>query len=105
MKRPVSLFVPIALSVGLLAACGAEAAGKDEFASICQKRMKSVEKCACYVDSIEQALSDDQFARLAQGAHQNRDYAGADWVPHSVRSEPAISQALDEATSACFVSA
>lgn len=102
MKRPVSLLASLGLGLAMLGACAAEAAGKDEFAGICAKRMGSVEKCGCYVDSIEKTLSPDQFARLAKGAHQNRDYSGADWLPSSIRMEPAISDALSTATQTCF---
>ncbi len=106
MKRPVSFIASITLPLVLIAGCAAEAAaGKDEFASVCQKRLRSAEKCACYVESVEKALSAEQFARVAHGAHQNRDYSGADWVPHSIRSEREISSALDDATRACFASA
>lgn len=101
MKRPVSL-VPFVLAAGLLAGCGGAKAGKAEFAQICAKRMASVEKCGCYVDSIEKALTPEQFATLAEGAHQNRDFAGAGWLPVKVQSDQAIAGALTAATTACF---
>jgi hypothetical protein len=67
------------------------------------ERMGGVqEKCDCYVASIEQALPPDQFARLAQGAHDNRNYAGADWLPNDVSRVPAISTALHQATVSCL---
>lgn len=102
MKRPVSLLASFTAGLALLGACAAEAAGKDEFAGICAKRMGSVEKCGCYVDSIEKTLTPEQFARLAKGAHQNREYSGADWLPNTLRAEPAINDALNEATQVCF---
>lgn len=100
MKRPAFLVATLAL-VGAVG-CSAEDVGKDEFAGICAKRMGSAEKCGCYVDTIEKTLSPDQFAALAKGAHQNRDYSGADWIPNTVRSDPAIGDALSVATQTCF---
>lgn len=102
MKRPVSLLASLGVSLGFLAACAAEAAGKDELSSVCQQRMRSAEKCACYVDNVEKALSAEQFAAVAHGAHENRTYSGADWVPNSVRRDQVVSAALDDATRTCF---
>lgn len=102
MKRPVSFVASLSVSLGFLAACGAEAAGKEELANVCQQRMRSADKCACYIDSIEKALSAEQFARVASGAHDNRTYSGADWVPNSVRRDQVVNAALDDATRTCF---
>lgn len=101
MKRPVS-FVSLVLAAGLMAGCGAQAAGKAEFAEVCTERIGSAEKCACYTDSVEKGLSPELFSRVATGAHQMRDMAGSDWIPATVTKEPAISAALAEATTACF---
>lgn len=102
MKRPASLGASLGLALVLVGGCAADAAGKDEFAGVCTQRMGSAEKCSCYVDTIEKSLSPDQFAALAQGAHANRDYSGASWIPNTLRADPVISEALSEATQMCF---
>ncbi len=101
MKHPVS-FVPLVLAAGLLAGCGAAKAGKEEFAQVCAKRMGNVQKCGCYVDSVQKELTPEQFAVLAEGAHQNREFAGEGWLPAKVQSDEAISTALTNATTQCF---
>ena len=63
------------------------------------------QKCDCYVASIERALSPDQFAQLARGVHDNRNYAGSDWLPNNISRIPAISSAIRDATASCLTSA
>lgn len=70
------------------------------------QRMGGVQqRCDCYVATIEKALTPDQFTELAKGAYDNREYAGADWLPNNVRSVPAISTALQTAATSCLTSA
>jgi hypothetical protein len=103
MKLRVSLGASLLFAAAALAACGGKPPGKADLAQACMERMGGVqEKCDCYVASIEQALPPDQFARLAQGAHDNRNYAGADWLPNDVSRVPAISTALHQATVSCL---
>jgi hypothetical protein len=90
------------LGFALIAGCGDGDAGKEEFASVCAQRLGSAEKCGCYVDAIEQALSPEQFATVVQGVHNNRDSPGADWIPNSVRTDPVVSSALSDASQSCF---
>jgi len=100
MKRPVSLVASL-LMVGTLAAgCGAAKAGKAELAQVCTDRMGSQIKCGCYVDSIEKALTPEQFAQVAQGAFENRRMSGM--MPAALMSDPSIGGAIADATTACF---
>ncbi len=94
MKRPVSLAASL-ISAVLLAAlptAGCSAAktpGKEDVAQACMERMGGVQqRCDCYVATIEKSLTPDQFTQLAKGAYDNRNYAGADWLPNNVSSIP-----------------
>ncbi len=105
MKRAVSFVSPVlagVLAAGLLAGCGAAKIGKTEFADLCTKRMGSAEKCGCYADNVEKALSPEQFSKVASGAHQLRDVSGSTWIPNTVTSDATVSEALNAATTACF---
>jgi hypothetical protein len=107
MKRHVSLgasLVGVGALALLAAGCG-KPPGKADLAQACMQRMGGVQqKCDCYVASIQQALSPDQFNVLAQGARDYAGYAG-DWLPNNVSSIPAISTALQQATVSCLTSA
>jgi hypothetical protein len=100
MKRSVSLVASLITLGTMTAACGAAPAGKAELAQACQARMGSGANCSCYVDSIEQALSPEQFAAVAQGAEDNRRMSGM--VPENLMSNIAVSDALATAATSCF---
>jgi hypothetical protein len=102
MKRPVSLVASLILVGTMTAACGAAEAGKTELAAACQARMGSAANCDCYVDSIEQTLSPEQFAEVAQGAEDNRRMSGM--LPENLMSKISVSDALASAAKACFTS-
>ena len=80
MKRPVSLvaFLVIAcVPPAMLAGCSGAKAGKAEFAEACQAHMGGQKtKCECYVASVEQTLTPELFASVAQGAYDNRKMNG-----------------------------
>ena len=103
MKRPVSLVASLLIASAMpvtLAGCGAAPAGKTEFASVCVDRMGNQQKCSCYVDSIEKELSAEQFAAVAKGAQENRRMSAM--LPESLMSQPAVSDAMLNATNQCF---
>jgi hypothetical protein len=94
--------VSLVLAASLTAGCGAAKVGKTEFAEACAERIGSTEKCGCYADSVEQALSPEQFQTLASGVHSMRDMAGSEWIPARVRNDAAINSAINDATAACL---
>ena len=104
MKRSVSLvaFLLVAVAGPLtLAGCSGAKAGKQEFAEACSTHMGGQKsKCSCFVDSVEKELPPDVFASVAQGAYDNRRMNSM--VPESVMSQPFVSDALANATQACF---
>ena len=101
MERRVSLVTPLALAL-VAGACGAAEAGRAEFIEICLDRTGGAqEKCSCYVASIENELSPENFARVAQAAHDNRRFNGM--LPAEISSDPAIGSAVQTATMSCFV--
>ena len=104
MNRPVSLVASLLIAAAMpatLAGCGAAPAGKTEFASVCLDRMGNQQaKCSCYVDSIEKELTPEQFAAVAKGAQENRRMSSM--LPESLMSQPAVSDAVVNATTACF---
>jgi hypothetical protein len=70
------------------------------------KRMgNSQPRCDCYVGSIETALTPDEFASLAKGAYENRNFSGTDWLPGNIRANAKISGALSDATAKCMQAA
>jgi hypothetical protein len=92
----------LTLAAGL-SACGGQPAGKAEFTEICMKRFGGdAEKCACYAGSIEAELPADAFARLAQGAYDNRAFSGSEWLPPDIRGQQAIMTAIDAARGKCL---
>lgn len=106
MKRRVS-FVSLApaaciLALGLASGCDGAKPDKAEFAQLCSKHMGSAEKCGCYADTLQKGLTPDQFGKVMTGAHDMRDISGSDWIPATVRSDAAISEALSTATTTCF---
>jgi hypothetical protein len=104
MKRSVSLvafFLVAAAGPLALAGCSGAKAGKQEFAEACATHMGGqTSKCSCFVDSVEKELPPEVFASVAQGAHDNRRMSGM--LPESVMSQPYVSDALANATQACF---
>lgn len=100
MKRPVSLVASLITLGTMTAACGAAPAGKPELAEVCKIRMGASANCSCYVDSIEQALSPEQFAAVAQGAEDNRRMSTM--LPENLMSNIAVSDALATAAKSCF---
>lgn len=100
MKRPVSLVASLIALGTMTAACSAAPAGKAELAEACKARMGSGADCSCYVDSIEQALSPDQFAAVAQGAEEHRRMSTM--LPENLMSNIAVSDALATASKTCF---
>jgi hypothetical protein len=101
MKRPVS-FVSLVLAFGLAASCGATKIDKAEFAQLCAKRMGSAEKCGCYADNVQKALTPELFDKVALAVHETKDLGGTDWIPESVRRDETINAALGEAMKTCF---
>jgi hypothetical protein len=108
MKRRVSLGASLVAAVALAAlaaGCSGKPPGKADLAQACMQRMGGIQpKCDCYVASVEQALSPEQFKQLAQGVRDYSGYSG-DWLPNNVSSVPAISTALHQATLSCLTSA
>lgn len=104
MKRPVSLVASLVLATLMAASCsGAKVAGKADLADACMKRMGHQQaKCDCYVETVQASLTPEQFAVLTQGAYDARDFGGSGWLPAKVQSDPAISNALNSGTQACF---
>ena len=100
MKRPVSLVASLITLGTMIAACGAAPAGRAELAEACKARMGASANCACYVDSIEQALSPEQFAAVAQRAEDQRRMSTM--LPANLMSNIAVSDALATASKACF---
>lgn len=100
MKRPVSLVASLIAFGTMTAACGGAPAGKAELADACKSRMGSGANCACYVDSIEQALSPEQFAAVAQGAVEYRRMSTM--LPENLMLNIAVSDALATAAKSCF---
>jgi len=104
MNRTVSLvaFLLVAASGPMvLGGCSGVKAGKQEFAEACSTHMGGQKsKCSCFVDSVEKELPPEVFASVAQGAYDNRKMNGM--VPESVMSQPYVSDALANATQACF---
>jgi hypothetical protein len=85
----------------MLAGCSAAPAGKAEFAEACQAHMGGQKtKCECYVASVEQTLTPELFASVAQGAYDNRRMNGM--VPQSLMAQPVVNEALLTATKSCF---
>jgi hypothetical protein len=100
MKRPVSRVASLIIIGTIAAGCGGAKAGKTELAQACQQRMGSGANCSCYVDSIEQTLSPEQFAAVAQGAEENRRMSSM--LPENLMSNIAVSDALATAAQSCF---
>lgn len=100
MKRPVSFLASLLAFGTLTAACGAAPAGKTELADACKSRMGANANCSCYVDSIEQALSPEQFSAVAQGAVDHRRMGTM--LPENLMSNIAVSDALATAAQSCF---
>ena len=102
MKRRVSLVASLILVGTMTAGCGAAKADKSDLAEACQARMGSAANCGCYVDSIEQALSPELFAQVAQGAADNRRMSGM--LHEHLMSQVAVRDALATAAKSCFTS-
>ena len=99
MKRPVSLLASL-ITLGTMSAACSAPAGKTELANACKARMGAGANCSCYVDAIQQTLSPEQFAAVAQGAEENRRMSTM--LPENLMSNIAVSDALASAAQSCF---
>ena len=75
MKRPVSVVASLLLAMGTLSACGA-AAGKTQVTAVCGTKMGSDAKCTCFADALEKGLTPEEFATVAKGIDDNKNFAG-----------------------------
>jgi hypothetical protein len=107
MKRSMIGIACLVLAPLGVAACSASAqGGKTELAAVCQERMKgSSEACGCYVNAIEAALPADTFTKVTAGAKMNRQYRSAEILPANLTADPAVRQAMTEASNTCLRSA
>ncbi len=102
MKSRYFGVAPLIFASIALASCGGTTAGRAEFVEVCQEKMSGgAERCDCFADSIQANISEDEFASLAQGVHDQRSLSG-DWIPGAARANKATGKAIMEATTACF---
>jgi hypothetical protein len=99
MKRPVSVVASLVLALGTLSACGA-AAGKPQVTEVCGTKMGSDTKCTCFADALEKGLTPEEFASVAKGIEDNKDFAGL--LPTNLSDNPKISGVVAEASQSCF---
>jgi hypothetical protein len=100
MKRPVSLLASLAVALGTLAACGAEAAvGKDQLATICGEKTGGSVNCACFADALETSLAPEQFAKVAKAIDENRRYTG--FVPGEIANDASLGGTVTQAQLSC----
>ena len=106
IKRHAWTVASLIATTACATGCGGKPPGKAELAQACRQRTGGVQqKCDCYVASIEKALTPDPFSQLAPGVDENRNYAGAGWLPNKFSRIPAIGAALHDATANCLASA
>jgi len=102
MKRPVSLVASLAFALGMLAACGGEAAvGKEQLATICGEKTSGSLNCSCFTDALATKLAPDQFARVAKAIDENRRYTG--FVPGEIANDTQLGVTVTEAQLSCSV--
>ncbi len=99
MKRPVSLVASLAVALGTLIACSADAAGKDELASVCGEKAGSSLDCSCFTTALETSLQPEQFARVAQAIDENRRYTG--FIPANLADDASIGATITQAQMSC----
>ncbi len=99
MKRPVSVVASLLLAMGTLSACGA-AAGKTQVTAVCGTKMGSDAKCTCFADALEKGLTPEEFATVAKGIDDNKNFAGL--LPTNLGDNPKISSVIAEASASCF---
>ena len=100
MKRAVSLVAALAITVGMLAACGGEAAvGKDQLATICGEKTGGSVNCSCFTDALEIGLKPDEFARVAKAIGDNRRFTG--FVPGEIANDATLGLTVTQAQLSC----
>lgn len=100
MKRPVSLVASLAVALGMLAACGAEASvGKDQLATICGEKTGGSVNCSCFTDALETNLKPEEFAKVAKAIDENRRYTG--FVPGEIANDAALGVTVTQAQLSC----
>jgi hypothetical protein len=99
MKRPVSVVASLAFAIGTLVACSADAAGKDELASVCGEKAGRSIDCSCFTTALETNLQPEQFARVAQAIDENRRYTG--FIPASLADDAALGATITQAQMSC----
>lgn len=101
MARQLSAVATALAATACLSACG-QKAGKTELTDVCLDKFGgNSEMCSCWVDSVEGALSPDQFAELSQAIYDNRRFSG-DWIPGPIRSDQDFRLPIADATGACI---
>jgi hypothetical protein len=90
----------MAFAAGTLLACNAAAVGKPEVTAVCNTKMGSSAKCACFADALEKALTPEEFTAVAQGVEANKSYAGL--LPGNLSDDPKIGAVVADASQTCF---
>lgn len=99
MKRSVSGLASLAIALGTLGACSADAAGKDELASVCGEKAGRSIDCSCFTTALETNLAPDQFARVAQAIDENRRYTG--FIPANLADDVTVGATITQAQMSC----
>ncbi len=101
MYHRVSAAASLLAVTACLGGCG-QAAGKSELSEVCLDKFGgNAGMCDCFIDSVESALNEDQFAEFSQAVYDNRRFSG-DWIPGSIRSQQRYRLVLGDATTACL---
>lgn len=99
MKRSVSLVLSLVTSLGMLGACSAAAAGKDQVASVCSEKSASSINCSCFTAALESNLAPEQFARVAKAIEENRRFSGL--VPGEIANDASLGLTVAQAQLSC----
>lgn len=101
MDHRVFAVASLVTATACLGACS-QVAGKTELSDVCLDKFGgNSQMCDCFINSVEGALNEAQFAELSQAVHDNRRFSG-DWIPGSIRSKSEFRLVLGDATTACF---
>jgi hypothetical protein len=100
MKRPVSLVASLFLTLGVVGACSAAAAGKPQVTSACTAKMGSETKCACFADALEKGLTPEEFGTVAKAVDDNARFS--ELLPVSLHDNPKFAAVIGEASLTCF---
>jgi hypothetical protein len=100
MKRPVSVIASLAVTLGMLTACGGDSAiGKDQLATICGEKTGGTVNCSCFTDALATQLQPEQFAKVAKAIDENRRYTG--FVPGEIANDATLGATVTQAQLSC----